>query len=278
MENNDILEEILKNKKSLYNEIKIRLEESKFGIEMVSPFLNKLKPNSNILEIGSGPCLLLSKITENHPKLNINGIEPIGEGFELFDMILKILKRKQKKINLFKGKFEDYDEKKKFDLIFSINVLEHVENWSAYFDFLKKFLSRNGTALIYCPNYGFPYDCHFRIPMLINKKITYKLFKNRIEKYEKRNNCMGLWKSINCVNYKQIKNYCSKINLNVLNHPEINTYLLKRLDLDEEFRKRQNIFRLPGKLLREIGILEIIYKMKWFHNYLPFMFLEIRKF
>ena len=89
---------------------------------------------------------------------------------------------------------------------------------------------------------------------------------------------MGLWKSINCVNYKQIKKYCSKINLNVLNHPEINTFLLERLDLDEEFRKRQNVFRLPGKLLRKTGMLEIIYKMGWLHKYLPFMFLEIRKF
>ena len=112
MENNNILKEILKNKKSLYNEIKIRLEESKFGIDMVSPFLNKMKPNSNILEIGSGPCLLLSQITEEYPKLNINGIEPIGDGFEPFDAILKILNQKQKKINLFKGKFENYDEKK----------------------------------------------------------------------------------------------------------------------------------------------------------------------
>ena len=277
MEDNNILKEILKNKKSLYNEIKIRLEESKFGIDMVSPFLNKLKPNSNILEIGSGPCLLLSQITEEYPKLNINGIEPIGDGFELFDAILKILNQKQKKINLFKGKFENYDEKKKFDLIFSINVLEHVENWKVYFDFLEKFLSRDGTALIYCPNYGFPYDCHFKIPMFINKKVTYKLFKTKIDKIEKQNNWIGLWKSINCVNYKQVKKYCNSINLNVLNHPEINTFLLKRLDVDEEFRKRQNIFRFPGELLRKTGLLGVIYKIQWFHNYLPFMFLEIRK-
>ena len=112
MQNNDIVEEILKNKKSLYNEIKIRLEESKFGIDMVSPFLNKLKPNSNILEIGSGLCLLLSKTTENHPKLNINEMEPIGERFDFFDIILKSFETEEKKIDLFKTKFEDYDEKK----------------------------------------------------------------------------------------------------------------------------------------------------------------------
>ncbi len=277
MDNNDILEEILKSKKSLYYEIKLRLEESKFGIDMISPFLNKLKPNSNILEIVSSPYLLLSQITENHPKLNINGIEPIGDGFELFDRILKILKRKQKKINLFKGKFEDYNEKKKFDLIFSINVLDHVENWKVYFDFLEKFLSKDGTALIYCPNYGFPYDSHFKIPMFINKKVTYKLFKTKIDKIEKQNNWIGLWKSVNCVNFKQVKKYCNSINLNVLNHPEINTFLLKRLDVDEEFRKRQNIFRLLGELLRKTGLLGVIYKIQWFHNYLPFMFLEIRK-
>ena len=170
MQNNDIVEEILKNKKSLYNEIKIRLEESKFGIDMVSSFLNKLKPNSNILEIGSGLCLLLLKITENHPKLSINRMEPIGERFDFFDIILKSFETEEKKIDLFKTKFEDYDEKKKFDLIFSVNVSERVENWHVYFDFLKKFLSRNGIALIYCLNYRSPCDCHFRIPMLIKKK------------------------------------------------------------------------------------------------------------
>ena len=121
MQNNDIVEEILKNKKSLNNEIKIRLEESKFGVDMVSPFLNKLKPNSNILKIVPGPCLLLLKITEKYP--------------------------------------------------------------------------------------------------------------------------------------------------------EINTYLIERLDTDEKFRKKQNFFRLPGQLFRKTGILEGIYKMKWFRNYLPFMFM-----
>ena len=113
--------------------------------------------------------------------------------------------------------------------------------------------------------------------MFINKKVTYKLFKSKIDKIEKQNNWFGLWKSINCVNYKQVKKYCSSINLNVLNHPEINTFLLKRLDVDEEFRKRQNIFRFPGELLSKTGLLEVIYKIQWFHNYLPFMFLEIRK-
>ena len=91
------------------------------------------------------------------------------------------------------------------------------------------------------------------------KKVTFKLFRNRIEKIEKRNNCMKLWKSINYVNYKQIKNYCSKINLNVVNQPEINLFLLERLDIYEELRKRHNVFRLLGKLLRKIGTLEIIY-------------------
>ena len=46
--------------------------------------------------------------------------------------------------------------KKRFDLIYSFNVFEHLKNQNKYIDTMNNLLSLNGKSLIFCPNYDFP--------------------------------------------------------------------------------------------------------------------------
>ena len=67
----------------------------------------------------------------------------------------------------------------------------------------EKLLTPSGKLIILCPNYGFPFESHFSIPIIFNKKLTALIFKKRIEIFEKINACEGLWDSLNFV--KKVK-------------------------------------------------------------------------
>ena len=57
-----------------------------------------------------------------------------------------------------------------------------------------------------CPNYDFPYEPHFVIPIIINKKFTKFFFKNKINNHEKKTNEIGLWEGLNLNGRNKINN------------------------------------------------------------------------
>ena len=62
-----------------------------------------------------------------------------------------------------------------------------------------KILNKDGINIILCPNYDFPYESHYIIPIIINKKITKFFFKNYIEKKEMQTNYKGCWEGLNFI-------------------------------------------------------------------------------
>ena len=78
-----------------------------------------------------------------------------------------------KSIGIRNLRFEDFKPRKKYDIIYSVNVFEHLLDWKLYIDKTKEWLKPQGVNIILCPNYSFPYESHFKIPILLNKEITY---------------------------------------------------------------------------------------------------------
>ena len=68
----------------------------------------------------------------------------------------------------------------KYDLIYCVNVFEHLNDWRKFLLVATEWLSKDGKIVILCPNYGFPYESHFRIPIFMNKAFTYKIFNSFI--------------------------------------------------------------------------------------------------
>jgi len=86
----------------------------------------------------------------------------------------------------------------KFDLIISNNVLEHIEG--ALLN-RNSALKRDGIMVHSCPNYTFPYEPHFGIPLVpIFPKFTRHLLPKGISK-------SALWASLNFVSARQLKNF-----------------------------------------------------------------------
>ena len=244
--------------------------DAKFGLHQLSNYFYK-KKKLEVLEIGCGIGLLLAFLKEKYPNITTHGVEPYKAGFDRLKATKKIL---PKNINITYKNFEDFKPKKKYDIIYSVNVFEHLLNWKLYLDKTKEWLKPNGVSIILCPNYSFPYESHFKIPILFNKKITYALFKNKINHFEKENKSHGLWNSLNFIRMRDIQNYCLKNDLKFKYCNKIFHDIINRLDNDRDFRNRQKLVGLFAKNLKKYGFLYLL-DNNFFHFLHPYMKIEI---
>ena len=55
-----------------------------------------------------------------------------------------------------------------------------------------------------CPNYSFPFEPHFCIPIIVNKRITYNFFRDKINKAP-FDDAKGLWNSLNWLTVRKVR-------------------------------------------------------------------------
>ena len=120
------------------------LEEMKRTKDSGDDQKNKLE----VLEVGCGIGVLLASLKEKFPNLTVEGIEPYKSGFERLKNAKNII---PKNININYLKFENFQPKKKYDIIYSVNVFEHLLNWELYLKKTKQWLNPGGINIILCP-------------------------------------------------------------------------------------------------------------------------------
>ena len=218
---------------------------------------NELFPlfkNENIdrvLEVGSGTSILLNELSEIFPEKTFVGVDPHESGFDNFEPISKKMIL-NKNMSVFHKDFTEFNQEKDFDLIYSFNVFEHLSDQNKYIAIINKLLSLKGKSVIFCPNYDFPYEPHFVIPIIFSKEFTYKIFKKRIDKHEKTFGVIGLWDGLNLCSKKKIKKYLMKYNYDFVFDNGIKDRLFKRIDDDQSkyFKKRQLIVSKITKIAK----------------------------
>tara|TARA_A100001015_G_scaffold321423_1_gene452079 strand:+ start:2159 stop:3013 length:855 start_codon:yes stop_codon:yes gene_type:complete len=242
-----------------------------FAFEELYDCINKPSINS-ILEIGSGTGILLNEFSKYFPSKKFIGLDPYESGFHNYEDITNELKKKDN-LNFIKGHLKDFDKKLKFDLIFSFNVFEHVENQLDFVKISYDLLKDGGKKLIFFPNYDFPYEPHFVIPLIINKSITYKLFKNRIVKHEAITKEKGLWEGLNFNGKKKIEKMLHEQKIEFEFDETIKDKLFQRIKDDQSkyFRKRQNFVSNLALLSKKIYLDKLVF------NFLkiPFPYLKL---
>jgi SAM-dependent methyltransferase len=251
------------------------LNEANYGLKYINQYLGSFQPKSTVLEIGSGPCILISQLSYSFPAHSFTGIEPIGPGFDSFRESLNKLKSNFS-FDLFEMGYEEFEKKtdEKFDLIFLINVFEHLPNWIDFLRFVKLRLKPNGRCVILCPNYSFPYESHFRVPILFNKMLTFNLFQKYIKKFESNESSFGLWASLNFVKLRQVIKETNNLDLILTINNQITNDLINRLTTDAEFAKRQKLIGKFARIVQKTGLLSLFNKYP-FYLLQPYMYLEI---
>ena len=254
----------------------IWINEALFGLHHIKEFCKKLKGNDNVLEIGSGSGILLNLLSENFKYINFQGIEPFGEGFSSLNYLNSL--SIENGISIKNIGYEELSSDNKYDLIFCINVFEHLNDWRNFLEKMSFLLNEKGKIIVLCPNYGFPYESHFRIPIIFNKKITFCIFKKFIRMFEKKNDCLGLWDSLNFVKKREVINHLKDSNysknLKIIDNLSILDFMVNRIINDLEFRKRQKSIGSIAIALKRLGLLNIF---KLFPNFIPYMKLEFSR-
>jgi len=152
-------------------------------------------------------------------------------------------------------------------------------DWRDFLSFANNSLAENGRLVILCPNYGFPYESHFHLPIIVNKSLTKMLFRKKIKYFERNNDNAGLYQSLNFVRLRQVRRAAKAVGLNLSVNTEIINEMIERLDKDPSFKKRQNILAIPAQILKKTGLLNYLLKNKFLQNYLPYMQITLtRKF
>jgi len=221
------------------------ISEVVFGFSEIEEYIKNGETKS-ILEVGSGPGMLLSELKKIYPNIKMTGLEPLSSGYDRYQNINENIKKSNNNIqdfNILNKKIEEFNTNEKFDLIFSVNVLAHVPGgWKGYIKSISKLLNPNGISICLCPNYDFPYESNYVIPIIINKKITKFFFKKIIQKHDDRNNLSSNhWESISFISKRKIKKYLNEKNYNFYFDEKIKNRLLKRLSTDKELRKKQGL-------------------------------------
>ena len=160
----------------------IWINEALFGFKHLENSFLGNRENMSALEIGSGAGILLSILKERYPNISFDGVEPFADGFSKLQEINTFVKKQG--ISIHNVPYEKFSPQKKYDFIFCVNVFEHVNDWQHFLSSVDSWLKTGGKCLILCPNYTFPYEPHFRIPIILNKAVTFKFFKSYISRFE----------------------------------------------------------------------------------------------
>ena len=163
----------------------IYLAEAAFFHRVLAPDLDRLRPGSNVLEIGSGIGLLSRLIAQRGHR--VVAFEPAAAGFGDMHTYSQLLDEcwlpaPVGDIALHAAPFHASSiPDARFDLCFAINVIEHVPEPSAMVAEATSLLQPGGHGRFICPNYLIPYEPHFGFPTLVSKRLTGKVLRRRIE-------------------------------------------------------------------------------------------------
>lgn len=232
-----------------------RLEaEAAFGLREMAFFFEDARKPKTVLEVGCGTGVLLSLLSKQHPEISFVGLEPIGQGFAQFARTLNRIEAENGNITFLRDKIEYLQTEQTFDLIFSVNVFEHLDDWRRATDNCVSMLAPGGKMVVLCPNYSVPYESHFALPIVGSKALTHRIFEERITHLEDKLDAKGLWNSLNFITSRQFARHCRAQGYEIAFDTAIMSRMLDRLDTDPEFRKRQSGLAELAALSNRLGV------------------------
>jgi len=220
----------------------IYANEAIFGLSIIKEDVSVLPREATVLEVGAGALLLSGYLASLG--LRVYELEPIAAGFshfhELHSAVVKHYESIGLQLTLIESTIEKFLDSERFDYIFSINVFEHIHDVEQAFANAYLSLKHRGALRIYCPNYHFPYEPHFNIPTLINKKLTGYFFRNLIAASSRMPQPKEIWEGLNWINASRVNKF---LHGRFGNRPIFNrlaTYwIIVRVLNDSQFRKRR---------------------------------------
>lgn len=193
-----------------------------------------------VLEMGSGLGLVLRAAAA--AGMTIEGVEPVGSGFEAVSAGLSALDRLVGPLGapLHRCRVEelaaDPEMVSAFDVVVSTYVLEHVTDLDGVLEAISVLLGPDGVSLHLMPNYAVPLEPHFGIPAnRFLAPLAARLFRSRLDARP------GLWASLNFVTASQLRASAGRAGLDVAFLGGVGADTVRRLRTDAALRSRHSV-------------------------------------
>ena len=237
----------------------------------IVPHLEKEK---NILDVGCGGGLLVDYLIRN-------GYEAEGCDNYQYDrntrQMIEIIDNYEA---IHKDDIYSFNSIKQYDLVFLSNVVEHFDDWQNALSKIDNILKDDGIIVFLFPNYSFKIELHFMLPIIINKRVTYSIFKKKINNIEKLNGREGLWESLNFIKPSDLLEYFSKKNYELFVDKKYFSRILKRSlkNSKKNNEKKSLVFLILLILSNLVSYTGLIRMYKFFPLILhPFVKVIVRK-
>jgi SAM-dependent methyltransferase len=229
--------------------------EARVGLRLIAPLL---APGSRVLEVGSG-IGLVSTLLANEG-YGMVAIEPgaSSSGFGFMPHIASVVREvgDGDRAFLLDMSVVDLDPGRhgRFDLVFSINVLEHIPDLEGTFSAMASVLEPRGQMVHLCPNYTVPYEPHFNIPLIPGAPRTTRfLFPSVVRKYP------GVWDELNFITARRVRQLAARNGLTATFDKGVMGAFFRRLDTDELYRERQGPVAVAvHRCVSALGLLKFI--------------------
>lgn len=226
------------------------VSEALFFWKFLKPLIEQRQP-TRALEVGAGVGLLsLFASTEVE---SVTSLEPESSGFEKMSTFRKVIldewigKTKPE----FKGCFlEELDNEATFDLIYCINVLEHVPDYESLIGEIYNRLEPGGMAWFVMPNYAFPWEQHFNLPIVFNKRVTEKLFRQRIFDQQTFRNREGLWAELSWPTQSALRKFLESSGWSHQFHKAVFEGYFDRLNDSHFISRKGTLFAFLGPVIK----------------------------
>lgn len=142
------------------NEQKIVRAAIKEILEVCKKYINKPLKSISVLDAGCGRGEYAAEIAK-HVK-SVVGVEPQT------DVVAdaKSRHKRVKNLRFYKSLIEDFKTRKKFDLIVSLTVFEHMPNQKRSFKRMLELLKKDGVIYMTAPNKYWLFEPHYGLPFL----------------------------------------------------------------------------------------------------------------
>ena len=168
---------------------------------------------------------------------DITALEPSAPGFDFMAQIQGVvLEETGTDLPILHIRAEELcpDQHGAFQFIFSVNVLEHIPELTGAMRGMASVLAPGGRMWHTCPNYIFPYEPHYGLPLIpLFPRATSLLLPRRITGD-------SLWRSLNFVTYFDLKRLARANGLSADFRGGTMADALKRLESDDKFAARHS--------------------------------------
>jgi SAM-dependent methyltransferase len=231
------------------------LTEMRHGFAFVAEHLPRRR--QRILEVGAGLGLISIYLqSKGH---DVTALEPGAPSFDIFEATKSVIWDKKRAVlpRLLERGAETLDTEVDgtFDFIFSINVIEHIAALEDAIAAMIGVLAPEGLCVNTCPNYTFPYEPHYSIPLIpFAPRLSRRVFANKIEAEP------DVWETLNFVTSAKVRRMARDNGAVVTFQPGTLYDAVSRLGTDEAFarRHRSGIVMAIYRALSATGLLGLL--------------------